>query len=410
MMSFAYQASGQVSRVAWQISSETCRYLKINLWGTLKASYQPGSVASADKHIAAHQHHSLSRLPVKPLESLVDDHPGLPLRGLVPEDAENTSAHGFVFNGIHYLGGCQTRHGPYPFCEELVLPSYSLAKSIFAGTYYLHLINGWPEFSESIVAELVPQCRLQDGRWDDVTMSDLINMTTGNYEESSHALDELADKMQAFFLAEAHEDKVRFACEAWPRKSSPGTTAVYHTTDDYLLGTAMNAWVRAQTSPETDIFSDFMFPKFLEPLKLSPLMSWTQRTYDQAAQPFTAYGLMMKPDDVVRIAHFLNYSYDEQGLLNQEGFDQAMFRDVNEQVRWFEGNGNAYKTGFWGTELSLQLGCEKETWVPFMSGYGGITVAMFPNGTIYYHFSDGNYFRFLPAALASHALRDMCNI
>jgi hypothetical protein len=31
-------------------------------------------------------------------------------------------------------------------------------------------------------------------------------------------------------------------------------------------------------------------------------------------------------------------------------------------------------------------------WVPFMSGYGGITVVMAPNGATYYYFSDNEEF------------------
>jgi len=31
-------------------------------------------------------------------------------------------------------------------------------------------------------------------------------------------------------------------------------------------------------------------------------------------------------------------------------------------------------------------------WVPFMSGYGGITAVMAPNGATYYYFSDNEEF------------------
>ena len=34
------------------------------------------------------------------------------------------------------------------------------------------------------------------------------------------------------------------------------------------------------------------------------------------------------------------------------------------------------------------LGCEHPTWIPFMSGFGGISVVLFPNGVVYYNFAD----------------------
>ena len=41
LMTFLYRGDGSISRVAWQITSETCLYLKVNLWGVVKAEYHP---------------------------------------------------------------------------------------------------------------------------------------------------------------------------------------------------------------------------------------------------------------------------------------------------------------------------------------------------------------------------------
>ncbi len=156
-------------------------------------------------------------------------------------------------------------------------------------------------------------------------------------------------------------------------------------------------------------FADLLFPQLLEPLKLSPLISWTQRTYDDVAQPFTAYGLVMQADDLLRIADSLSSDYEQWRLLDQEGFEQAMFSGMTEVQRLFQGHELAYKNGFWGTELSAWLNCDKETWIPFMSGYGGISVALIPNKTIYYNFSDSNIFRFAEAVTESNKIRNMCS-
>ena len=43
-----------------------------------------------------------------------------------------------------------------------------------------------------------------------------------------------------------------------------------------------------------------------------------------------------------------------------------------------------------------------------MAGYGGIIVALFPNDTVYYYFSDGDSFNWRRAAIAADQIRSFC--
>ena len=52
------------------------------------------------------------------------------------------------------------------------------------------------------------------------------------------------------------------------------------------------------------------------------------------------------------------------------------------------------KNGFWAWNASDTLDCNKESWIPFMSGYGGIQVVLLPINVVYYYFSDSGVFRF----------------
>ena len=47
-----------------------------------------------------------------------------------------------------------------------------------------------------------------------------------------------------------------------------------------------------------------------------------------------------------------------------------------------------YQHDFWARDLQPLLGCAHPTWVPFMSGYGGLSVVLFPNGSVYYNVAD----------------------
>jgi hypothetical protein len=55
LMTFLYKGDGSISRVAWQVGSETCLYLKVDLWGMAEARYQPQLLPDAEKLITAYK-------------------------------------------------------------------------------------------------------------------------------------------------------------------------------------------------------------------------------------------------------------------------------------------------------------------------------------------------------------------
>ncbi len=402
MMTFAYKADGAISRVVWQISSETCLYLKINLWGSLPASYRPMLIEGAKDIVRSHRRSVSSRLPVRPVSMLAQDYPGLDQTAFEPPGIDDTSVYGLLMDGVHYRSDCQTRLGPYPFCDELELPSYSLAKSLVGSLAYQLLVSRWPGFASIPVSNLIPECKLPDGRWDDVYPAHLLDMTSGNYDSALNNADEGSSKIDTFFIAKTHDGKVRFSCEAWPRKSTPGTQWVYHTTDTYLLGVAMNVFLKQKLGSGADIYRDLLYPQFFEPLDLSPALRWTQRTYDETAQAFTGFGLMFNPDDIARLAQALN-TEQISGSRELSMLPQDFVTNTTSGSK-----GVAYKAGFWAVDASALLDCADKTWLPFMVGYGGITVVMFPAGGVYYYFTDSNQFGFQKAAMEANKTLNYC--
>ena len=408
LMTFLFKQDGSISRVAWQITSETCLYLKVNLWGIIEASYEPGPVPASGKIITAYRAEVANRLPVKPFSALAIDYPGLDLTAFEPGGLEDASVYGFVVAGVHYRSECLTRYGPYPYCDVFDLPSYSLSKSIFASLTYLILSKRWPEFASTSIAELVPECRLPDKRWDEVFAVHLLNMSTGNYDSRQFDADEDAGS-DAFFLAETHKDKLRLSCETWPHKSSAGTHWVYHTTDTYLLGVAMNTFLKQKLGAGADIHRDLLYPQILEPLHPSPVMRWSQRTYDGIAQPFTGYGLVLHNDDLARIALALSPGNTIGTTLAGTDFDSAMFRSGSPWQTPPGKKGLAYSHGFWGIDISEWLACSSAIRVPFMSGYGGIAVALLPNNSVYYFFTDSNQHTFRNAVVEANKALHFCD-
>lgn len=416
MMSWVFDAHGDVSRVAYQIGSETCPYFKFNMWGVVRATFEPHIDPHADLYVRRFREQRAARLPAKPVEQLADEYPAVDLSkfgavdGIKPDDM---TVYGFVVDGIHYRGGCETRHGMYPFCDSLALPSYSTAKSVFASVALMRLERLYPGTAATRIGSVVAEC--SDKQWADVTIENALDMATGNYDQTEAEADENSAMHEAFVFSDSHAEKIDFACHHFKRKVSPGTKWVYHTSDTYVAGAAMRAIFENQSARETqkkvDLYESLLVEPIWDRLHLSLLLSDTKRTYDAAAQPFTGYGLTYEPDDIARLARWLlvdDGTIDGEPMLDSRLFNAAMQRDPDDRGLQAVSPIVRYNNGFWALDVAGFIDCNHPVWVPFMEGVGGIDIVMFPNDTIYYYFSDGYVHRWRLAAAESNKIRGFC--
>ncbi len=408
VMSFLFKDDGSTSDVTYQIASETCLYYQFDMWGQLSASYTPGTVANSTALVSAYQAEVAARMPTKPLSALAQDYPGTNPAAFATPDGKDPAAIslvGFVIDGTHYVGGCSTRRGTYPYCEALVVPSYSSAKSVFAGGALMRLEQKYPGTFNQSIGSYISECNT-NGNWNDVTFGNALDMGTGNYKLASYMSDEGASHTNDLFLPEDHASKISYSCTEYPRKAAPGTKWVYHTSDTYILGTAMNAYVKGIEGSSSDIFQDILIDEVLAPLGVSPTAEFTRRTYDSIQQAFTGWGLMWLRDDVAKIGNFLAGS--SQSVLHQGQLDAALQRDASD--RGLEPlTDYKYNNGFWAHEISSNIsGCSNPLWLPFMSGYGGISVLILPNNSLYYYFGDDDEYKWMEAAQEAHSIRSLC--
>ena len=414
LLTFLFKSDGAVSRAAYQITSETCRYLQADLWGVLPAVYGPGTIPDKEAVIEAYREEIAARLPVRPLEALARDYPGVDPGRLMMHDPDQVSTYGFVINKVHYSGGCQTRYGPYPFCSVLDLPSYSLAKSVFAATALMWLEQHYPGAGELLVMDYVAECD-DENLWSGVTLAQLVDMSTGNYLSTTDQEDEFYSYETDFIASETHQGKIKASCSLFPRQTEPGSRFVYHSSDTYIAGVLMNAFLREQTHRDgsglADIYRDVMVPELMKPLNLSPVTWKTKRTYDQARQPFTGFGLTFHSDDIVRFAMFLQNNggaIGDQQVLSRKVLDAALQRDPSDPGLDTNGESFRYNNGFWAYDARQAASCENESWIPYMSGYGGISIVLIPNNSIYYVFSDGGHFQWAQAVAESIKIKRIC--
>lgn len=411
LMSFLFDNGGRVSNVAFQISNQTCRYLKFEMRGLLRASYSPGQVAEGAVATALVSANRASRLPQRPISQLQDDFVGAKSDqfGSIEEiDPKDMTVYGFVIDGIHYVGGCDSSYGKYPYCNDMALPSYSTAKSLVGGLGLMLMERAYPGTANAQLSDYVPEC---GDDWRGVTVENALDMTTGHYNSSAMHADEDSAINSRFFLHNDHATKIDFACNEYPRKSDPGEHVVYHTSTTYLAGTAMNNRLKSIIGADADFFRDILVEKVWKPLRLSQLAQATRRTDDAVAQPFTGFGLTLLRDDVAKLAQFIGV---DDGVINGlEVLDERLFDAIKQRIADDPGMQAEieyirYNNGFRSFDVSSYLGCENPTWLVVLSGFGGIIVAIMPNETAYYYFSDGNVHRYLHAVRESHSIRSMC--
>lgn len=405
VLAFEIGLDGKTSAMIYQIGSETCAYLQFNLWGSASITFDRNAVSGSGLLVQAYQSEVAHRLPIRPISALsYRDQLGHATE--VAPDA--MSVLGYVKNGTHYTAPCPTRFGDYPFCDVLDLPSYSWAKSMVAGVASMRLEKLYPGAMDSLISDYVPACK----DWKDVTFQHALDMATGYYESDVYDEDEASEGTRQFFLADRHDQKIDLACTMYDRKSAPGETFVYHTTDTYILGAAITAFLREKTGrDDADIFDDLIRPLWTA-IGTSPVAHKTRRTYDDVGQVFAGWGLTLHRDDIAKIATFLH----DGGQINGEAMlDPVMLSEALQNTGNPVGlraviDNQRYKNGFWAWNAGPSFECDTDLFIPAMSGYGGLTLALMPNGHTYYYISDGHAFAWARAAKASHSDAPLCEI
>jgi hypothetical protein len=424
---FSNKKRPNISQVRYQITQETCEYFKFNMWGQLSATYVHSKVAGAEELRRAAAAEMANRLPTKPFSALATDYPnaGLDLANFVSgrKFPQDVTTYGLFINGVHYVGNCQTRYGMYAFCDNMRLASYSVAKSAFAGLALLWLGQ---QYGSSVYGELirnhVPQY-VDGGDWTNVTFANTSDMATGNYVSTKEEEDENGPLEDPFINAEPYAEKIKGAFTPFPHKANPGTTFVYQTAATFILTQAMNSYLQQRQGSGADIFNSVRDMVY-QPIHLSQGGLTTLRSDNSpTGKPVGGWGLFFIQDDVAKLGRLLNNSegmIDGKQLLEPTRLKESLFRtadplSVSLPVPWSENpsvqNTYRYHNYFWARHMTPaefpQYHCD--FWVPLMSGYGGNSVLLLPNGATFYIFSDGEEWEWFGAVNEINKIAPFCH-
>jgi hypothetical protein len=402
---FSISKVNTISNILFEIASETCAYYKFDFVGLYPASFSKSDIKS-NQDIYNRRTKAIKGM-TKPIEDLYSKF-SLNNNSFLNSNYVNTSnvsLFGVIDGNNHYVSNCNTRLGEFPFCDQLLLPSYSLAKSI-AGSLTLSLIeNEFGPIENLLVNDLVEECSQR--KWKGVSLNDLSDMATGQYINATHDRDESgASSTQFIFNLLTHKDKLNKACKAFPRKTKPGRKFVYHTSDTYILGTAMNNFLMLNTNYD-DYFSDFLIP-FFKDYDFSQASESVLRTEDKINQPYTGWGMFFLRDDLQLISKIMHKAMIDK-TSSFSFLQEALNPNKDNSLVAIPSVSIYYNNGFWSRRFDKSaFNCKEDVWIPFMSGFGGITFAFFPNGMTYYYFSDGYDYAWESAVFSSNAIKPFC--
>ncbi len=401
----------RVSKVWYQVTQETTTYTRANLWGLLEAAYSPETVPGSEKIRADFAAELGARMPVKPIEALAEDYPGVDVsafgNGVTPE---HMTWYGVAVKGVNYIGGCRTRFGLYPHCEAMRATSYSTAKSAFVSVALMRLAQKYEaDAANHLIKDYVPEYANSAGDWEQVTFNNALDMATGNYDSAGYMEDDDSDKMGEFFGAQPYAERIKAAFRA-PHQVDPGTRWVYRTSDTFILTRALHNYLQTREGEHADIYQ-FVVDEVYRPLGLGAGAFTSMRTSDAnwQGQAEGGYGQWWIPDDIARIGTFLL----EGGRINGEQVLQpdllaaALQQNPGDRGVRIDGQ-RMYNNSFWANRYTRSNGFECDFWVPQMLGVSGNVVALFPNGITYYYFSDNQEFTWDAALRESDKLIPLC--
>jgi hypothetical protein len=335
LATFLYRP-GQVSGLMLQFVQQTGPYLikqYFVAWGFAAAEFSRGDAQKLDARRAQAQAELADRLPAKPWSGLLKTVPPGTLDGFGgPIYPKWKVAAALVRSGTLYYQEPVTPYGPYPYPLEMRFGVRSVTKSIFAPLALLHLAQVYGPWVLTLkVGDYVQGL---DPKWRRVRFLDAANMATGfggtgtTKTHPNNIFDGyLGGDYDAWYTAPSHADKIRqIAASLRPYPWEPGTVMRYRDQDYYILGAAIDGFLKSVRGPQADL-GDMVQTEIFTPIGIhqAPIVK-TREPGGRDGLLWCNAGYYPTLDDLAKIA-MLYEAYGAHGgvqLLNRELTTQLM--------------------------------------------------------------------------------------
>ncbi len=382
----------EVSGVRFQTVTQGRPYFLVQrrlMWGQLDAEYTRGPAPAGV--IQAFAAEKAGRLPARPISDL------RPRAGDAAFDAmhgemnvENMVTAAFLVRDTLYVSDCPTPFGELPFCPEQRFGIWSVTKSTGNTVAALRLAQRYGrEVLEERVADHLNVTAEHDG-WEDVRFRDVLNMATGVGEGSTRTEpnstgDGYLIGYDDWYAAISRDERIRQVFRASNHPWGPGEVVRYRDQDAFLIGAAMDAYLKHRAGPEADLW------QMLEDEVYRPIgvpHAPTNRLVEADGSltlPQMSQGYYPTVDDLAKIARLFQNGGVHEGepLLHPELTAEVMYRTDARGIAFgppVEIGQPSYYLAVWHQNYVGEGGCVVD--LPRMSGWGGHRVVLFPNGTV----------------------------
>lgn len=304
--------------------------------------------------------------------------------------AEDIVLSGLDHAGTFYIKQCRSAAGPLPWCERARFGVWSAGKALVNETALLRLAQKFgPGVFDLKIKDYVPEAAAHPG-WSNVRFEDAINMATGigngsSKRDPNEIEDGYLDPSYArWYEARSARDKVAALLEdggiyPW----GPGKVVRYRDQDMFILGVAMNNYLKSKQGASADIWS------LLEDEVFAPIgiryapVNRTLEPDGSRGQPLMAFGYYPSLADMVRIARLYQHGGRHAGIqilyapriMETAAGPLPRGLPTGEKLTFGE---STYGNAFWIAPYVSSQGCR--LYYPRMIGWGGNIVALLPHG------------------------------
>lgn len=394
LATFLYK-DGKVSNLRFQIVQQTAPFnidRHFVAAGIVPAMWAPAEVPDLESMQRAYEAQRDDAVPMTDWRELEAKAGAAALRGFDgPMDRANIVMSGLDYQGHFYLKACNSAGGPLPWCDRVRFGVWSATKVLANETALLRLAEKYgPAVFEAKIADYVPEVAGHTA-WMKVRFEDAINMATGigNGTTKRQPNDSSDGYIDARYAKWYEAASVRAKMTALVRDGrvypwAPGEVSRYRDQDMFILGLAMDRFLKAKEGPAVDIWS-MLQKEVFAPIGIHHAP--TNRTIEadgSAGQPLMAYGYYPTISDMVHIARL----YQNAG---KHGDQQILYAPrIRELLAGPKAQGlptgemlaegeTTYRNAFWITSYAASPNCR--LFYPRMIGWGGNIVALLPGGS-----------------------------
>jgi CubicO group peptidase (beta-lactamase class C family) len=401
LATFLYR-DGKISHVVFQFVQQNAPYLlgqHFISWGTAAAELLPVLSDGAALKSAASAEFA-ARLPSKPWAELIKTHASGALDGFGgPLESKWLVQAALVQDGTLYFQDSATPYGPYPYPLEMRFAVRSIMKSVGVPLSLLRLAQVYGPWVLNLkigdyVSGLHP-------KWGSIRFIDAANMSSGfggTGTFNTHPNDSLDGYTEghydAWYTARSHAEKLaQINANTRPYPWEPGTVMRYRDQDFYLLGAALDAFLKSVRGPQADLWN-MLIAEVFKPIGIAhaPAVR-TREAGDRLGLVWLNAGYYPSLDDLAKIALLYQQSGAHAGhqiLHRQLTMDLMAARNAIQKDADFslgrvapEDALNAsefYEMGFHFVAYAGTTG--RRYFLPTMSGFGENEVILYPNGMI----------------------------